>query len=318
MSAGWAEHDTLVDLLSERAIAGLSGSEEARAADMCRTAGVPLGAFDRSVAALDGAYSAAEHDDAEAMPESVRRGLEAAAAAYVAGMGTGRVGARPALRLAGTERDASGAVRSPGLPNWLGWAAAAACLGLAVTAWVSRPTGAGGVGGIAQGAPTDADYRRWMNEVTVAAQAGGSGAISTAWLGIDDAKLAPAAHKFDQDLAGRIVWDAAGQRGWMAFKGLAANDPQKFQYQLWIFDAERPIGELPEFAVDGLPILTQRPVDGGVFDIDPSMVGADGTVVVPIDAKLRVGKAALFAITVEPPGGSVVSKREIVAVAVAG
>lgn len=80
----------------------------------------------------------------------------------------------------------------------------------------------------------------------------------------------------------------------MRFKGLVANDPQVFQYQLWIFDAQRD---------------ERHPVDGGVFDVPP---GAD-EVIVPIHAKLPVGQPVLFAITVEKPGGVVVSDRERIA-----
>lgn len=88
---------------------------------------------------------------------------------------------------------------------------------------------------------------------------------------------------------GGVVWSQTKQEGYMRFKGLAVNDPGKWTYQLWIFDENRD----------------QRfPVDGGVFDVKGDEV------VVPIQAKLPVGKAVLFAITVEPPGGVVVSKRE--------
>jgi anti-sigma-K factor RskA len=76
----------------------------------------------------------------------------------------------------------------------------------------------------------------------------------------------------------------------MRIRGLAANDPTVEQYQLWIFDAERN---------------ADHPIDGGVFD-----VAADGEVVVPMDPRLPVGRATLFAVTVEKPGGVVVSSRE--------
>lgn len=106
-------------------------------------------------------------------------------------------------------------------------------------------------------------------------------------------------------VTGEVVWDAERQRGFMVFKGLEPNDPAAEQYQLWIFDDARPTGDLPEFA-GSLPILTQRPVDGGVFDVSPN---AAGEVVVPIDPKLFVGRAALFVVTREPPGGVVQSDR---------
>lgn len=90
--------------------------------------------------------------------------------------------------------------------------------------------------------------------------------------------------------SGDLVWSASAQRGFMRLVGVQPNDRQRFQYQLWIFDKERD---------------QRYPVDGGVFDVESA-----GEVVVPITARLRVAQPALFAITVEPPGGVVVSKRE--------
>jgi anti-sigma-K factor RskA len=91
--------------------------------------------------------------------------------------------------------------------------------------------------------------------------------------------------------SGDIVWSDAAQEGYMRFRGLAVNNPGLEQYQLWIFDAEREAA---------------RPVDGGVFDVTP----AAADIVVPVDAKLRVTRATGFAVTVERPGGVVVSSRE--------
>jgi hypothetical protein len=89
--------------------------------------------------------------------------------------------------------------------------------------------------------------------------------------------------------SGEVVWDNEAQRGFMRFEGLAKNDPTVSQYQLWIFDAQRD---------------EATPVDGGVFDAE------SGTIIVPIDAKIRVFEPVAFAVTVEKPGGVVVSKRE--------
>jgi anti-sigma-K factor RskA len=94
--------------------------------------------------------------------------------------------------------------------------------------------------------------------------------------------------------SGDVVWSDTAQRGYMRFVGLAANDPGSWQYQLWIFDKDRD---------------QAFPVDGGVFDVTGS-----GEVVVPIAAKLHVDRATLFAVTVEKPGGVVVSKRERIVV----
>jgi len=92
-------------------------------------------------------------------------------------------------------------------------------------------------------------------------------------------------------MSGDVVWDPATQRGFLHFTGLAANDPAVHQYQIWIFDAGRD---------------KRYPVDGGVFDVPANA----GDVVIPIRATLMVRKPAAFAVTVENPGGAVVSGRE--------
>lgn len=97
--------------------------------------------------------------------------------------------------------------------------------------------------------------------------------------------------------AGDVVWSPSKQEGYMRFTGLAANDPKLLQYQLWIFDKERD---------------DKYPVDGGVFDVGP-----DGEVVVKITPRLTVKEPVLFAVTVEAPGGVVVSKRERIVVTAA-
>ncbi len=92
-----------------------------------------------------------------------------------------------------------------------------------------------------------------------------------------------------QGVSGQVAWSDLQRGGFMRFEGLPQNDPTIEQYQLWVFDAERP---------------AEHPVDGGVFDA----VGE--SLVVPIDAKLPVSQPTLFAITLERPGGVVVSSRE--------
>jgi hypothetical protein len=92
-------------------------------------------------------------------------------------------------------------------------------------------------------------------------------------------------------ISGDLVWNPATQSGVMRFVGMTRNDPAVHQYQLWIFDAERD---------------ERYPVDGGVFDVP---AGAT-EVLVPIRAALPVGRVKLFAVTLEKPGGVVVSQRE--------
>ncbi len=108
------------------------------------------------------------------------------------------------------------------------------------------------------------------------------GTVEAIWKAQDD----PAA----TNASGKVVWNDQQQRGFMIFNGMEVNDPNVQQYQLWIFDTARN---------------DELPVDGGVFDITSS-----GEVIVPIDAKLSIEKAKLFAVTVERPGGVVRSDRE--------
>ena len=97
--------------------------------------------------------------------------------------------------------------------------------------------------------------------------------------------------KFNQ-MSGTVVWSDALQEGYMSLTNLPANDPDTRQYQLWIVDPDRD----------------EKPVDGGVFDISAS----DGTAIIPIRNPLVVTNPQAFVITLEQPGGVVVSKQEVV------
>jgi hypothetical protein len=114
------------------------------------------------------------------------------------------------------------------------------------------------------------------------------------WISTDDSAVVG-------DVIGDVVWSDTLNKGYMRISGLAINDPSLEQYQLWIFDATRPTGDLEQF---GEGLLSQRPIDGGVFDL-----ASEGEIIIKIDAKLTVQQAAAFAITVEAPGGVVVSDR---------
>ncbi len=152
----------------------------------------------------------------------------------------------------------------PARRAWGGWLAAAACLLLALVGWWPRL------------APAPAPE-------VAAAPALPEGELTLPWQATEDPAAAGA--------AGQVVWSGSEQAGYMRIRGLEANDPGLFQYQLWIFDRGRD---------------ERYPVDGGVFDMP---AGADEAIV-PIDAKIEVGEPYLFAVTVEKPGGVVVSDRE--------
>lgn len=93
-------------------------------------------------------------------------------------------------------------------------------------------------------------------------------------------------------VSGSVLWSDQKQEGYMLLSNLPVNNPSKNQYQLWIVD----------------PARDEKPVDGGVFDISAE----SGTVVVPIRNPLAVRDPQAFVITLEQPGGVVVSKQEVV------
>jgi len=112
--------------------------------------------------------------------------------------------------------------------------------------------------------------------------------------GMTVAKWAPAAKTGDMaNVSGDVVWSDKEQKGYAMLRGLPKNNADASTYQLWIFEENQ--GD-------------KTPIDGGTFN-----VSSDGTVVIPIDAKLAAKNPSMFAVTVEKPGGVVVSKREKVA-----
>jgi hypothetical protein len=113
-------------------------------------------------------------------------------------------------------------------------------------------------------------------------------AVRVPWQGTKDSHVVG-------KVKGEAIFDPRTSKGLLVIEGLAPNDPSVEQYQLWIFDATRD---------------ERYPVDGGVFDMP-----ACGQAAVSIEAKLRVDQPVLFAVTVEKPGGVVVSDRRIALVA---
>ncbi|MDE2295510.1 MAG: anti-sigma factor [Gammaproteobacteria bacterium] len=181
-------------------------------------------------------------------------------------------------------------VQTPKRRGWIGagrgassgWWTAAACFVLAIAAWI-RPLHAPPLPKTAT--PVDPSVAR-------RALLADAGTIEIALEGTQD----PAAGSVHGD----AVWDPIAQRGFIRFIGLPRNDRAVAQYQIWISDAARD----PRY-----------PVDGGVFDC-PS---ARRRVIVPIHPAVPVRRAKAFVITLEKPGGVVVSARQhVLAVAEAG
>ncbi len=166
------------------------------------------------------------------------------------------------------------------LLSWSGWIAALAASLVAVALW--RASGEVGPSNDARSLAQLIDRIDRAPDV-----------LRVAWKPTDDPD--------GRNVKGEVVWSASRQDGYLRIEGLAANDPKLRQYQLWIFDKSRD---------------ERYPVDGGVFDVATGASSAAGGVVIPIRARLRVDEPKLFAVTVEKPGGVVVSAREhIVALA---
>tara|TARA_B110000116_G_scaffold162118_1_gene140205 strand:+ start:2406 stop:3212 length:807 start_codon:yes stop_codon:yes gene_type:complete len=91
---------------------------------------------------------------------------------------------------------------------------------------------------------------------------------------------------------GDIVWSNKSQKGFIKISGMPVNDPSKNQYQIWIID----------------PLKYKQPVDGGVFNVNVT----DQDIIIPINPKLPILNAKGFAITLEQPGGVVVSSQELI------
>lgn len=170
-----------------------------------------------------------------------------------------------------------------GLREMMGWFAAIAATAVAIASWIpsrnenrSRESSSAGLSQQTANAQQTAKDRD-------ALVASADDLVRVAWTRPGEASATQQTGDW-----GDVVWSPKLQKGYMRIQGLERNDPAIEQYQLWILD----------------PIRDSKPVDGGVFNID-----RDGEIVLPIQAKLQVGQPTLFAITVEKPGGVVVSDQ---------
>ncbi len=168
--------------------------------------------------------------------------------------------------------------------GWLGWAvAAAACIALAVNVFIMRPEGPE----VAQIGQTPVETPRVLSPAEKRDELlrSDSDIVRGNWALGNVKEL--------KEISGDVVWSDEKQAGYMRFRGLPPNDPGKETYQLWIFDKTQD---------------KATPIDGGTFD-----VSSEGEVVIPINAKLKAEGPEMFAITIEKPGGVVVSSREKIA-----
>jgi len=298
-----APTDEIVDLLVKELTEGLTAEERGVLAQASAADGAPA-AYRRDLQrAADAMTLAVAATDPQPLPAALRERLEREAAAF---FGAGAALAAPTPPAAAVA--AAAWPRSPAANDGAGvpadrtrdggprrapaggWWAAAACLLLALFAWYRTPQSVFVPVRVAQGEhpavepPPAPEATPGVDRAQLLARS-------------DTLKIPLAATKDPAagGVTGDVVWDPVAQRGYMRFVGLPHNDPAAHQYQIWIFDGERD---------------QRYPVDGGVFDVP-----ADGSeLIVPIHNVIPVHVAKAFAVTVEKPGGVVVSARDHVVV----
>jgi hypothetical protein len=270
--------ELLFDLLTKKAVNGLDTSEQEI-----------LESFDEQVveaefATLETAAAAvnmAGISEIEPMPDHLRARILEAAPTHAAQDGhLADTPWPPPTEPAAKQAEPA----SAGYFAWLGWVvAAAACLLLVATIWVTRRQEVAG-------GPSPSPSPTTEQALTPAEQ---REALIASTPGIIQANLAPGNVKETAHIAGDIVWSDEKQAGYLRFRGLPINDATATCYQLWIFDEVQD---------------KRTPIDGGIFDVT-----ADGEVIIPINAKLETNGPNMFAITIERHGGVVVSNREKIA-----
>jgi len=281
--------EALVDLLIKQVTEGLSPAEERELDVLDSEAASALARdFERAAAAV----ALAGTPPAGPLPAALAERIEADARVFFAGAAREappRVAAPPKVAELDATRSPAAQRRPTPVSPALGWWAAAACLVLAAAGWLRSPAPVpvanlppvvvsqppAETPKVEPAPPTPAEQREALltRPDALKVTLGGTKEPAAAGMSAD------------------VVWDPAAQRGYLHVVGLARNDPKLHQYQLWIFDGQRD---------------QRYPVDGGVFD----MPGNASEVVLPIRAALPVHDAKAFAITIEKPGGAVVSARD--------
>ena len=268
--------DRLLELLSDKAVFGLTAEENLELAKLQKK--YPDVAEDGSFEFAAAGFQLASMELREEMPEFLKNRISDQADDFW----REKFGSRSAeIAVAAEEEDQP----KTWLIQWLGWAVAGvACIALVGNIWYSG-LGNTEVAKTGKGPVQKEEKLPTIDEKRELLLASGT-RIRSDW----------ESPQPDLKVEGDVVWSDEKQEGYMRFRGLPANDKSKETYQLWIFDETQD---------------EATPIDGGVFDVDK-----DGEAIIPIDATLKVKGPKAFAVTVEKPGGVVVSKREkIVALA---
>lgn len=265
-----------LDLLIKQAVYGLTEEETKQLRELGGD-----GDDDASLEATAAMIAMAGVDAIEQMPAHVLAKISDSADEYFDALPANKG------RYADRSNEILGVPPQRSVLDWLGWAVAAvACVALALNVYFTRlqPRGIERAGGptptpTVQESMPPAQMREMLMRTAP---------------DVEQANWTPGPKDKDfTQVSGDVVWSDQKQAGYMRFTGLPANDPTRETYQLWIFEENQ--GD-------------KTPIDGGTFD-----VSADGEVIIPINARLKAKNPKMFAITVEKPGGVVVSAREKIA-----
>lgn len=266
--------EKMLELLSGKAFSDLSEAELAKLAELEKF--FPELQADDSFEIAASAVSLTNLDVSEPLPAHLQAKILADADKYFAAP-KASVPVQETTKEEYQKTFAFEPKRSPW--QWLGWAFAAfACIALAVNVWMTRfqPREIAG-----NATPTPAITPQKLSPVQEREQLLNS---------VDTVQTILTNPKNPNEVLGDVAWSDSAQKGFVRLRGVPVNDAAREQYQLWIFASNQD---------------PKTPVDGGVFDVNES-----GEVIIPIDAKIKVQKPTLFAVTAEKTGGVVVSKQE--------
>lgn len=276
--------EILFDLLTKQATYGLDAAENGQLEELSANANFRIDdSFDIAAAAIGLADL-----DIEPMPSHLNSKILASADNYFASTESASGATVQTTEIAESDdlQPTFGfEPKRSSWSTWLGWAiAGAACIALAFNVYTTRFQGPievvkGPTPTVTPDKPNPAKLYEEIASMPTAIKAS-FGALPTA----------PADLK---NVGGDVVWSDEKQAGYMKLRNLPKNDKNSSTYQLWVFEENQ--GD-------------KTPIDGGTFDVD-----ADGDVIIPIDAKLKAKNPAMFAITIEKPGGVVVSDRKKIA-----
>ncbi len=272
-----SDPDRLLELLADQALAGL-GPDQQRELEWLLQ-GNPdfdIAAMDRTAAMLDIAASAG---DLEPLPGHLRDRILTREQSELAPLATLAVATRVPDRIHWRERVA--------------WMAAAACLLFAVLAWsrwpasdpasgpnINPPSAAGNNPSPTRIRQPDDAQRRpatTIAEMREQLLVSADDVLHLQLVSNDDAEKAGVP-------GGDIVWSSRQQMGYLRLQGLANNEPEQRQYQLWIVGGDSSSNEF---------------INGGTFFVDRNT----GELTVPIQADHFVQTPRMFLVSVEPLGG---------------